>query len=70
MWLIVVWYKIIIFFENVFFFCKVVYIVIFNLKFEIEFEKVFECIFKCNCIYNYSVIFYSIYIRVFKMFVF
>lgn len=51
MWLIVVWYKIIIFFENVFF-CNVVYIVIINLKFEIEFEKVFECIFKCNCIYK------------------
>lgn len=49
--LIVVWYKIIIFFENVFF-CNVVYIVIINLKFEIEFEKVFECIFKCNCIYK------------------
>lgn len=51
MWLIVVWYKIIIFFENVFF-CNVVYIVIFNLKFDIEFEKVFEFFFKCICIYK------------------
>lgn len=60
--LIAVWYKITIPPENGFFFCKVVYIVIFNLKFEIEFEKVSESFSKCIRIHK------SLYITIVQYF--
>lgn len=69
--LIAVWYKITIPPENVLS-CNAVYIVILNLKFEIELKKYLNLFLNVSAsiksIHNYSAIFYSIQIRVFKTF--